>query len=227
MVLTLVIYLFLFSRISGIEPTLNLWVPVKMAFLISLPFTVYGNILRARSEMATAFFRELSQTDPLTGLLNRRAFVRALSEKRPVEGCEQSIAMVDIDHFKQVNDRFGHEGGDFVLRQFAVICRECIGADDILSRLGGEEFVMVMHCKDIRQSRQAVERLRDAVARNAFDYRGNVVNLTISVGLARYREGDDMEFVLRQADILAYEAKSLGRNRVSFLQEQSRITAAA
>jgi two-component system, cell cycle response regulator len=154
--------------------------------------------------------------DPLTGLSNRRFILTqlagAVSAARRHERA-LSIAIVDIDHFKAVNDEHGHAAGDRVLAAVAAAMREHLRAEDQLGRLGGEEFLALLPDADARAARTAAEKLRAEVASLAVEHEGKDLGVTISAGWASW-EGETPEELLRRADDALYEAKRAGRDRV-------------
>lgn len=150
-------------------------------------------------------------TDPLTGTMNRRGLDAALEE---MTDAEQSVAvvMIDVDHFKAVNDRFGHAVGDEVLKAIAELIMTQARREDVVARLGGEEFVLVLPETGLEAAGQFAERLRRAVAQTVFETVGSV---TVSLGVACYPEhGNDLYEALALADAALYRAKADGRNRV-------------
>lgn len=161
--------------------------------------------------------RHAITTDQLTGLLSRRAFMAALDVefgRAARNGSPPAIALIDLDLFKSVNDRFGHAGGDQVLRRFAQIARETMRTTDIIGRLGGEEFAVLMPDTDQVQSGIAGERLRQAVAKRRIVLdSGALVPITISVGVAHGVPGEARDRLIARADEALYDAKESGRNR--------------
>jgi two-component system cell cycle response regulator len=163
---------------------------------------------------------ELAVTDSLTGLSNRRyldTHLDTLIERARARRQQLSILICDIDHFKQVNDRHGHDSGDDVLRTFAKRIRECIRNIDLVCRYGGEEFVVVMPGTDAATATVVAERLRVSVANNAFRTSGDDVSLavTVSIGVATLADQDaDGRALVKRADQALYTAKHDGRNRV-------------
>ncbi|RFB94926.1 PleD family two-component system response regulator [Rhizobium leguminosarum bv. trifolii] len=163
---------------------------------------------------------ELAVTDPLTGLYNRRyldnhlnvLFNRSMARGRPL-----SVLITDIDRFKQVNDTYGHDGGDEVLREFANRVRSTIRGADLACRYGGEEFVVVMPDTSPEIAATVAERLRAAVESAPFQLKhsGQALNVTASFGIAS-RIGAVLtpDQLMKQADLALYEAKNTGRNRV-------------
>ncbi|WP_048646651.1 PleD family two-component system response regulator [Nitratireductor soli] len=164
---------------------------------------------------------EMAVTDPLTGLHNRRylenhlqtLFERAVSRRRPL-----SVMMADIDSFKSINDRWGHDGGDDVLREFADRLRRNIRGIDLICRYGGEEFVVVMPDTTLGVAEKVAERLRVEIAGEPFAVDGgaNAIAVTTSLGVAELHRGSDTAAALmKRADLALYEAKTGGRNRVA------------
>jgi len=177
---------------------------------------------RKRLEDQTAALLEQLQqqalSDPLTGLPNRRAFAneaeRMLKEGRR-SGQHIAIGVADVDYFKQVNDRFGHQTGDLVLRQVAHALQKVLRAVDFIARIGGEEFGLLFREADAEQARQAAERLRAEVERRKIVLPGGQsFDITLSIGVAQAAPQDSLEDVLREADLALYRAKQNGRNRV-------------
>jgi two-component system cell cycle response regulator len=163
---------------------------------------------------------ELAVTDTLTGLHNRRYMMgqmKALAD-RAVKGGEQvSVLLIDIDHFKGVNDGFGHPGGDEVLREFAVRLATNVRAIDLACRWGGEEFAVVMPETKVEDAQRIAERIRLHVAGSPFRIGpdNESLGVTISIGVAgTLGEGDSVDALVKRADEALYEAKQSGRNRV-------------
>jgi diguanylate cyclase (GGDEF)-like protein len=162
--------------------------------------------------------QHLAITDPLTGLFNRRYFFeratqefdRALRYRRPL-----GILIWDTDHFKQVNDTYGHLVGDQVLRTLAERCRISLREADVLGRYGGEEFVALLPETGMHSAYQAGERLRQAVSRTPIRVGVHEIPLSISVGVASLAEGcPSLEALLGWADQALLNAKAAGRDRV-------------
>jgi diguanylate cyclase (GGDEF)-like protein len=156
----------------------------------------------------------LSITDKLTGLFNRRKLDAVLEEEFALSrryAMRFAVIMVDIDHFKRVNDSHGHGAGDLVLAGVADILRACTRESDALGRLGGEEFVVLCRQSTRDGGIAAAENLRGAIAAHAFD---GVDPITASFGVAACRDGDSVASLLERADAALYRAKHNGRNRV-------------
>jgi diguanylate cyclase (GGDEF)-like protein/PAS domain S-box-containing protein len=173
----------------------------------------------------------LARIDPLTGTCNRRAF-QALAEttlaRAERSGEALALLMIDVDHFKAINDRFGHAGGDAVLRELAEQLRAGMRGEDVLARVGGEEFVLLLPATPPAQALALAERLRTYIgARTLVLADGGLVQVTVSMGLAAHRPGLSLDGLLRAADIALYAAKAQGRNRVVPAASLSAAAAAA
>lgn len=160
-------------------------------------------------------YREATH-DPLTGLLNRGALHQRLEQLR---GSRQhqamALLMMDLDHFKRVNDLYGHAVGDMVLRQFAQLLRAAIGTGDFAARYGGEEFVAVLVNTSKEQAIALAERLRQQVEKTPVTaHDGTVVTFTTSIGVATLHSGEAFDSAARRADDRLYEAKKTSRNCV-------------
>ena len=161
--------------------------------------------------------RHAASTDPLTGLLNRRAFLegaRSLCALRRKEGNPVTLLMFDLDHFKSVNDTFGHAVGDDVLRLFASTVKSCMRADDIVGRLGGEEFAAIVPA-DLAATSRIAERIRASFEVTGAVVNGHPIGGTVSIGAAFSPKADsEVETFLARADAALYRAKHDGRNRL-------------
>jgi two-component system cell cycle response regulator len=163
---------------------------------------------------------EMAITDALTGLHNRRymeSHLAALAEQASARGKPLALMILDIDHFKAVNDTYGHDAGDDVLREFAVRMRKSIRGIDLACRYGGEEFVIVMPETDPHVAGMVAERLRRSIAGEPFAVNKGAkrIDVTISIGLSTLeRKGEPVADVLKRADKALYRAKNDGRNRV-------------
>jgi len=162
--------------------------------------------------------RTKAQTDPLTGALNRRAFMargERLIARHQHEEATLSLLFLDLDHFKALNDRFGHSGGDDVLTCFVGLVNACIRPTDFLFRMGGEEFCCLLPYTDAGQAMIVAERIRQQVEDASVIVGGAPAKATVSIGIASTeRFGYDLDALIRQADSAVYAAKRGGRNRV-------------
>ena len=176
----------------------------------------YTDYLRENLDLSL----ELAVTDQLTGLHNRRYMesqLEALVRRAVVGGGDPvGLMVIDIDHFKKINDSFGHAVGDEVLREFAVRLASNVRAIDLPVRFGGEEFVVVMPETDLADAQRIAERIRLHVAGSPFRVMGGeeLLTVTISIGVAASLPTDDQARLIKRADEAMYEAKSNGRNRV-------------
>jgi two-component system cell cycle response regulator len=163
---------------------------------------------------------EMAITDALTGLHNRRymeSHLGTLAEQAASRGKPLALMMLDIDFFKSINDSYGHDAGDDVLREFAVRVRKSIRGIDLACRYGGEEFVIVMPETDLHVAGMVAERLRRSIAGEPFAVNkgSKRIEVTISIGLATLElKGEPIADVLKRADTALYRAKNDGRNRV-------------
>jgi two-component system, cell cycle response regulator len=172
---------------------------------------------RLRDDVQTSL--EHAITDALTGLHNRRYMERhigSLVEQSAAGGKPLAVLMLDVDHFKEINDTYGHDAGDEVLREFALRIRKSIRGLDLACRYGGEEFLVVMPETDLSGAALVAERLRRTVASEPFALQQSerATNVTISVGIAALGPGDDPASLVKRADQALYRAKRDGRNRV-------------
>ncbi|MBB3034106.1 GGDEF domain-containing protein [Alteriqipengyuania lutimaris] len=169
-------------------------------------------------------FRRLAMTDPLTGLANRRATLERAEEALRAIGMGRpraSIALLDIDHFKSCNDRFGHDAGDAILREFARIVQDCVRPTDIVGRWGGEEFVLVFPATHVREAAMIIDRIRVRAARKPFDF-ANEYRLEFSAGIAMLHESDDkVGACITLADKRLYAAKAQGRDQTCIAGAES------
>lgn len=170
------------------------------------------------SKMMEDELRRLAMTDPLTGAFNRRhGLSRMISElqRRERYGTPVSVLLADLDHFKLVNDRFGHEAGDTALLALIRIASDSVRAVDAIIRWGGEEFLFILPETDANGARMFAERLREQVAASSIATAGGTpISMTVSIGVAEAETGDPDELI-RRADAALYEAKESGRNRVA------------
>ena len=189
-----------------------LWVLLSL----SLGLTLFGLVIFKLGGQ----LRRAARHDRLTGLLNRHAMDDVLTQERQRAqrmGAPFSALMVDIDHFKQVNDRLGHAAGDHTLRTVAQHLRRHLRATDVVARWGGEEFLVLLPATHRTEACHLAQKLCEGVRRLPIPWGGEDLNCTVSIGVSLFiglgTSGDD---VLRQADKAMYEAKTRGRNRFCF-----------
>ena len=172
--------------------------------------------LDVTSERAAAReLKRLSETDPLTGIMNRRRFFEQ-ADKRYAKQADQPLAILvlDLDEFKAINDRHGHNAGDLVLQEFASRCSDVVGQDGLFARFGGEEFVALLSDTSECTAAQTAEAIRAAISARGFDIPGDTIDVTVSGGLAYRSSGEDLSQTISRADEALYAAKHAGRNRI-------------
>lgn len=178
-------------------------------------------------------FRMLASTDPLTGALNRRKFSELATEE--IDRCQRydrplSVMMLDLDLFKQVNDSYGHAAGDEVLRAFYHTCHNNVRSSDKVSRLGGEEFAILLPETNREQATELAERIRIATSQLVvpLEHGSQIADLSVSIGVTAWADGifNDIQDMLEMADQALYQAKERGRNRVvcSLQSPQTQVT---
>ncbi|WP_160115460.1 sensor domain-containing diguanylate cyclase [Marinobacterium lutimaris] len=179
--------------------------------------TVFRDITE-RKKMEERLAR-LATVDELTGLLNRRALMAAISAeiaRLHRSGANSAVMMIDFDHFKQINDTYGHDAGDRVLQHVSELARQCLRETDVLGRIGGEELAVLLPDTDIEGARILAERLREQVENSTTrSEAGDEISMTLSVGICELKQNErDASDLLRRADGALYKAKHSGRNRV-------------
>lgn len=169
-------------------------------------------------KQANEKLEELAATDSLTGVANRREFVKRSEEEMSRayrNGTDLCMMVVDFDHFKEVNDEYGHQAGDKVLKAFVKLTSEIMRPSDLLARIGGEEFALLLPETSLSSAAKVAERLRQYIEENSISIGKKHITITISIGLTQYRpKVDTVKKWLHRADELLYEAKDQGRNRV-------------
>lgn len=161
--------------------------------------------------------RQKALIDPLTGLPNRAAWSERLEheiKQWQQHGNTLSLAMLDLDHFKRINDNYGHLAGDKVLKIIATVLRKRLRGPDFIARFGGEEFVLLLPATPPAVGAKLLENLRAAIEACPFHFKGERVTITISMGMTTFRSGEHSDLVLKRADQALYRAKNAGRNRV-------------
>ncbi|MGM0691680.1 MAG: diguanylate cyclase, partial [Pseudomonadota bacterium] len=172
--------------------------------------------LKRKLESAYEQAERLAVTDKLTGIFNRHRLDQALEEEtRKAERYEETfgVLILDIDHFKPINDRFGHRAGDTVLREFVDVLRHNCRQTDILGRWGGEEFLIIAPHAEKATLLTLAEKLRTAIEATTFR---DVERVTTSIGASVYQHGDNPDTLIKRADDALYEAKRQGRNTLAF-----------
>jgi diguanylate cyclase (GGDEF)-like protein len=184
-----------------------------MVVAISLAFLLLSGV----REQVTMLYQEAALLDPLTGVGNRRGFdaeaKRMLARARR-DGTSTALLLLDLDHFKALNDRFGHLAGDRALKAFARTVAAELREGDLLGRLGGEEFAVALADCRTDQAARLAERIRRATAALALSEGGAEIRLTVSIGVASLRAAESLDALLTKADAALYRAKAGGRDRV-------------
>lgn len=193
---------------------------VRIMFINIFTSRVRDGLFRRGTALEAAYKRieELAEIDELTGALNRRSIMRQLEEevaRYNRTGAACTVALIDLDHFKQINDRFGHLTGDEVLRTFAISIYANIRTIDKFGRFGGEEFLLVLPDTANDSSTRMLDRLRAIVETLEWSAFSDGLTVTISAGVATLRPGDTTESLLARADLALYAAKDRGRNRIA------------
>jgi diguanylate cyclase (GGDEF)-like protein len=179
----------------------------------AMAYTCYQNLRNHRLHRQV---HRLANSDDLTGLANRRSFVRQGEAHLANSGADMShmaLLLIDIDWFKRVNDNHGHEAGDEVLCHVAQTLLHAAPGDALVARLGGEEFTVLCRAETPAALRAIAERLRQGAESARVIYRGEVIHITISLGVTFARPGDTLSALLSRADQALYEAKNHGRNQ--------------
>jgi diguanylate cyclase (GGDEF)-like protein len=181
------------------------------------PLATLGFVLMVNERLRSELTRRAT-LDPLTLTYNRRTLAelaaRALAQARR-QGSGFGVLLLDVDHFKRINDTLGHGAGDEALQQLVGILRTGMRAEDTLGRMGGEEFIVLLPHVDAQQAQAAAERLRAAVEGARPVLAGTPWSMTVSIGVAARTDGEDFDTLLRRADTAMYAAKHAGRNRVA------------
>lgn len=180
------------------------------------------NLMVAELEAGEARLQELATTDFLTGLDNRRSFMEKMllevARFQRNQHASVAVLIMDLDHFKQVNDNYGHIAGDAVLRHLSGVINGCLRQADIAGRFGGEEFILLLPDTGLEGALAFAERLRHTVEHSEVDWEGRTIGVTISIGVTVLRAEDSAtEVAIKRADAALYQAKENGRNRVEHL----------
>jgi diguanylate cyclase (GGDEF)-like protein len=199
----------------------SIWVT---AFAIELVLYAVGTvflIFMLVSERTVTAHKTAAAMDPLTGMFNRRGFAEATSrviEREAHAGRPVTAMIFDIDHFKSINDRFGHPAGDEILKLFATVVVNSLRISDLSGRIGGEEFAALLPCS-LEEAVVAAERVRQAFEASGIVDDTGPVDTTVSIGVAGGPAGTELEVLLAAADTALYQAKRGGRNRVAVAEE--------
>ncbi len=230
-----ILYIFIYEpeRIN-----INLELLQLLAFTCSASIMLYTGSsihrLRDRSkkqyvalQQAHELNKKLATTDELTGLYNRRYFMDQLAQQKALserDGSDFVVCYFDLDHFKQINDTFGHHTGDIVLKKFSQILSTSIREIDYAARFGGEEFVCLLVNTDIENAIKITERIRESLENYNFSDIAPALHATVSIGISNFKQFNTIQETLMNADNRMYRAKQLGRNKVVYTDEDEDAT---
>jgi diguanylate cyclase (GGDEF)-like protein len=199
----------------------SIWVTVFSVELVLYAVGTVFVIFVLVSERTVTAHKTAASMDPLTGMFNRRGFAEATSrviEREANAGRPVTVLIFDIDHFKSINDRFGHPAGDEILKLFAAVVVNSLRITDLSGRIGGEEFAALLPCS-LEEAVVVAERVREAFASSGIVVEEGPVDTTVSIGVAGGPAGTELEVLLAAADAALYQAKRGGRNRVEAAEE--------
>jgi diguanylate cyclase (GGDEF)-like protein len=199
----------------------SIWMTVFSVELVLYAVGTVFVIFMLVSERAVTVHKTAASMDPLTGMFNRRGFSEATArviEREASAGRPVTVLIFDIDHFKSINDRFGHPAGDEILKLFSTIVLNTLRISDLSGRIGGEEFAALLPCS-LEEGVLAAERVREAFEASGIAVDEGPVDTTVSIGVAGGPAGTELEVLLAAADTALYQAKRSGRNRVEAAEE--------
>ena len=192
-----------------------------MAYLLPFSMVLISSFVLIRGfivlDQRNQYLSEVADRDELTRLANRAAFRREgrdMTSQATLNKSALSLVILDVDHFKTINDTHGHLAGDLALQHLAEIMRTTCRDSDVVARWGGEEFAILLRAADVHGAQAFAERLRQSVANSRFFWEGKAVELTLSAGVTEWYAHDDFDGMLLRADKALYLAKSAGRNQV-------------
>lgn len=194
---------------------------VLVESIVAVVLLGFGALILA-NEFITSELRHLAEVDPLTNVFNRRAFLTLLDKAISAAertGAAVPVLVMDLDHFKSINDTWGHRAGDDVLRHFVVLSQRCLRKEDVIGRLGGEEFAIFLPNANAAGAVTVAERLRALVESQPVATGAQSIPLTVSVGVTLCVRGDSAGAALQRADEAMYLAKERGRNRVELSEK--------
>jgi|GEM_PF-179727 len=196
------------------------WLCITVAVTLGMALMIGERLLADLDQQASC--------DPLTGALNRRAF-SVMAEKEAARarrhGRPLALLMMDLDHFKRINDHLGHAGGDDILRRFVAAVKRALRTEDVFCRFGGEEFIALLPGTPTGRALAAAERLRTLFAEAGSEFAARVdFPVTVSIGIAALRGDEDIEALIRRADVALYRATENGRNRCELAESDGATT---
>lgn len=209
----------------GLQTDIASMLAVGVALVVTLPFAWFLIDLLLRVHRDEQKMRSLASYDSLTGLLSRHAFFDNANNyvslaKR--EAKSFSVLIIDLDHFKLINDRYGHPAGDAVLKLFADVVNSVARRSDIIGRVGGEEFAVVLPSTSCNEALEFSERLHQAINKAVLKFNGAAIRYTASIGLTEFEADseDSIDDLLARADLALYQAKQDGRNQSATFNPQ-------
>jgi diguanylate cyclase (GGDEF)-like protein len=199
------------------------WVSSMLYFIapILIICLILFEILLSQWRHREQLIQHLSQIDPLTNTLNRRSIKACLEKLEHKPTKSYALVLIDLDHFKQINDQYGHNKGDETLIQVSEALSQIIRDNDVVGRFGGEEFILILHQSSLAQAENIAERCRQAIqALHLLSNMGDIIKVTASFGVAFSSTETNPQKLLSQADKALYEAKACGRNQVKCYRER-------
>jgi len=199
------------------------WVLTMMYFIAPILITclILFEILLSQWRHREKLIQHLSQIDPLTNALNRRSISDCLEKLERKPTISYALVLIDLDHFKQINDQYGHDKGDETLIKVSEVLSQIIRDSDVVGRFGGEEFILILNQSSLEQAKIIAERCRQAIQQlNLISDLGESIRVTASFGIALSNTQLRPQQLLSQADKALYEAKACGRNQVKCYQEE-------
>ena len=201
-------------HVSHVPAALEPWMGV---FYGVIPVILAALTMNMLNERLTERLRDVARTDDLTGTLSRRALRESaphLLDRQHASGHLVAALMVDLDHFKRINDRHGHAAGDAVIKRAAQLLSHSLRSDSVVTRYGGEEFAVLLPVSSLEEARAVAERLRKAFEADVVEFEDAQIGVTVSMGLAMMAPEETLDEALARADAALYRAKNGGRNRV-------------
>lgn len=199
------------------------WVLSMMYFIVPILITclILFEILLSQWRHREKLIQHLSQVDPLTNALNRRSINYVLEKLERKPSTSYALVLIDLDHFKRINDQYGHDKGDETLIQVSQVLSQIIRDSDVVGRFGGEEFILILNHSSLEQAQIIAERCRHAIQQlHLCSDSGQIIPVTASFGIALSSHSLNSQQLLSQADKALYAAKASGRNQVKCYQEE-------
>ncbi|WP_172588052.1 sensor domain-containing diguanylate cyclase, partial [Shewanella xiamenensis] len=190
------------------------WGNLALSLVVTIGILFISNMTLGRYQRK---LEVMASTDKLTGAANRQVFEEYFHQALDKANLSQtpiSVLLVDIDHFKKVNDSYGHSIGDLVLKTVTNLLRSQLKQQDILCRWGGEEFLVLLPEMDLSHAAELAERFRDSISQRELKVNGVHIAITVSIGVAEYQKLEPAEDLIKRADLALYQAKEAGRNQV-------------